>query len=97
MIVWRTMQTAKRGHTAEVVSWIKEWNAKVSTDSRVKGYRLLSSYVGDYELVINEVKFESVAEWEGFFNDLIVDADYSRWYEITTGYDHDFWVLEEES
>ena len=101
MIVWRTMQTAKRGHTADVVALQKEWNAKyASNDSRVKGYRLLSSHIGVYEIVINEIQFESMADWENFYNDFPQAADFSNWldrhYEVTAGFDHDFWIIEDE-
>jgi alpha-glucuronidase len=101
MIVWRTKQIAKRGHTADVVALQKEWNAKYANDSRVKAYRLLSSHIGVYEVVINEIEFESMAYWESFYSDFPKAADFSNWlerhYEMTAGFDHDFWLVEDKS
>ena len=96
MIMWRSVITARRGHVEDTISWLRQWKDDYGSDSRVKGFRLFSSYSGNSATVITETEFENMAVWESFYNEMEEATDFSNWYEITAGIDHDFWVIEED-
>ena len=98
MIVWRAIHTPKRGHAADVVALNLEWHAKFANDSRVKGSRVLSSHIIGSNVVVGELEYESLGDWESFFIDYKKAEGRSEWLErlvaVTTAHEHSFWVVE---